>query len=66
MAVVKTSISLQEDVYKFGSDRADRLFGGKFSGYINYLISQDREQRQEPEQNQNNKVLSAIEQILEL
>jgi hypothetical protein len=66
LATVKTAISLQDDVYRDGSSKAKRLFSGNFSAYIGYLISRDREQRQEPPQKKDNKVLSAIEQILEM
>lgn len=66
MATVKTAISLKEDVYRAGANKAKRLFGGNFSAYIGYLISCDREQRQEPEQKKDNKLLFAIEQILEI
>jgi hypothetical protein len=66
LATVKTAISLQNDVHSFGSGKAADLFGGNFSAYIGYLISRDREQRQEPPQKKDNRMLSAIEQILEI
>jgi hypothetical protein len=66
LATVKTAISLRTDVYKDGTSKADSLFSGNFSAYIGYLISRDREQRPEPTQKKDNKMLSAIEQILEI
>jgi hypothetical protein len=67
MATVKTAISLRTDVYRDGTSKAEALFSGNFSAYIGYLISRDREQRYEPEQQKkDNKLLSAIEQILEI
>lgn len=67
MATVKKAISLKDDVYKDGTEKAKRLFSGNFSAYISYLISRDREQSQEREyQKKDNKLLSAIEQILDL
>jgi hypothetical protein len=66
LATVKTAISLQTDVYRDGVSKANNLFSGNFSAYIGYLISRDREQRQEPPQKKDNRMLSAIEQILEI
>ena len=66
MATVKTAISLRTDVYRDGASKAETLFSGNFSAYIAYLISRDRDQRQEPIQKKDNRMLSAIEQILEI
>lgn len=67
MTVKKTAISLQEDVFNYGSERASRLFGGIFSSYVGYLISRDREQLSEPVQKKkDNKMSAAINQILDL
>jgi hypothetical protein len=66
LATVKTAISLRDSVYNFGIGKAESLFSGNFSAYIGFLISRDREQRQEPIQKKDNKVLSAIEQILDI
>jgi hypothetical protein len=66
LATVKTAISLKNDVHSFGSGKANNLFGGNFSAYIGYLISRDREQKQETVQKKDNRMLSAIEQILEI
>lgn len=66
MATVKRAISLQIDVYRDGASKANALFSGNFSAYIGYLISRDREQRQEPVQKKDSKMLSAIEQILDI
>jgi hypothetical protein len=66
MATVKRAISLRDDIHNFGSIKAETLFSGNFSAYIAYLISRDREQRHEPEQKKDNKMLSVIEQIMEM
>lgn len=67
MTVKKTAISLQNDVFKDGSERASRLFGGNFSAYVGYLISRDREQLAEPlQKKKDNKMSAAINQILDL
>jgi hypothetical protein len=66
LATVKTAISLQNDVHNFGAKKAETLFSGNFSAYVGFLISRDREQRQEPPQKKDNKMLSAIEQILDI
>lgn len=66
MATIKTAISLKDDVHKFGVGKASRLFGGNFSAYINFLVSQDRERKEEPIQKKDNRMLSAIEQIMDL
>lgn len=66
MATIKTAISLRDSVYKFGICKAEALFSGNFSAYIGYLISKDREQRQESELKKDNILLSAIEQILDM
>jgi hypothetical protein len=66
LATVKTAISLRTDVYRDGTSKANNLFGGNFSAYIGYLISRDREQKQETIQKKDNKMLSAIEQILDM
>lgn len=66
MATVKTAISLRTDVYRDGTSKAEALFSGNFSAYVAYLISRDREQRPEPIQKKDNRMLSAIEQILDI
>lgn len=66
LATVKRAISLKENIYKFGISKAEALFGGNFSAYIGYLISRDKEQFQEPQQKKNNKLLSVIEEILDM
>jgi hypothetical protein len=50
----------------FGIGKAESLFSGNFSAYIGFLISRDREQRQEPEQKKEKKYTAVIDQILDI
>jgi hypothetical protein len=66
LATVKTSISLKDRVYKFGIDKANTLFSENFSAYIGFLICRDMEHQETPAPKKDNKILSVIEQILEM
>lgn len=43
---IKKAISLPDDIYNYGIDKTQKLFGGNFSKYICYLISKDKENLQ--------------------
>lgn len=67
---VKKAISLRDDVYKSAREKADKLFGGNFSAYIGYLISKDREGEaitvKPVQEEKNDEIMSAIDEILEI
>lgn len=62
---VRSTISLQDDVYKKAKDKADRYFGKNLSAYITNLICRD-EEIVAKEMKKDSELLSAMDDILNL
>ena len=66
MATVKKTISLQNSVFVKGKEKADMYFGNNLSAYITYLICKDGEEVVLKEKKKDSKILSAVDEILNI
>lgn len=57
---------MKDDVYKSGVEKADKLFQGNFSAYICFLICKDREEKAQVRRMVDDKVASAVDNILNI
>ena len=64
--ITRTTISLQDGVYKRGKEKADKYFGNNLSAYITYLICRDGEEVVVIENKTDSEILSALDEIMDI
>lgn len=65
--MIKKAVSLPEHIYEGAKEKAQKYFGGNFSGYVCYVISKDLEESQtKPRRQKDEKVIAIIDEIMNI